>query len=847
MSSDSNWCSKKDDANLSGTTADSARTQEHKSEQSEEDHTPTTLPMNRGPNHRNISNKLKGTLALNNCLSYRKSNKSKDYRRGRMDNMELDRKTEMFSDFLTMTQQPENWGRSSDSITDAKNKNLEKFNNQNILVGLAKKTISFVRSTIDMIVGNSDGDTIIDDVTGRPRNIGDPGPSIAIAETNTHNNHNKYELLHSPHADLTTSEDVCLGDTFPEISTIESSREIEQTESILGVNWSTSNRRDVAIGIDLGTCYASAAACQGNHVDVIQNNDGKRKIPCCVSFTNIGRLIGVAAEDQAENYIKSTIFNVKRLIGRVFYPHSLQDYQNKWAPLNITMSYNRPAFEVEYKGEMKQFLPEEISSMILVEMKEIAEAYLKSDVKDVVITVPANFTDSQRIATRDAGRIAGLNVLEIINDTTAAAITYHSLQVWTEHFTEKNVLIVDLGGGTFDVSVIKVTIDSIEVKSVVGNTQFGGGDFDANLVRIFVKCNESNLRGILDDQKSLAKLRKAFEKAKKILYNLEEAHINIPSFIDGCDYTLKVTRAMFEELNANLLKFCTETVEACVSNAMIEPDDIDDIVLVGGSSRIPHLQRHLQKYFKKEHFKRINPDEAVVQGAAIRAAFLCTKENWEPREFSLIPPKIHNIRPYFNVFSYNFYQRVNVQISRIPLITNNPHEMIIATTMDNQYFIPIYVYGGDCPDFYAQFFILGIPPRPAAMEISITFIINNDGILNLTAQEKNGKHSNLLVKKEYFDCLNDELIEEKKKEANMLRAEAEDKYKEKRDAAIESFELCIYNMKRKVKNTPLYCAVEDQGKNAYKWIESNPHATEEQIMNKMEEFRCNCNYLPNRH
>merc|ERR1712209_398598 len=378
----------------------------------------------------------------------------------------------------------------------------------------------------------------------------------------------------------------------------------------------------VAVGIDLGTTYSCVGVFQHGKVEIIANDQGNRTTPSYVAFTDTERLIGDAAKNQVAMNPTNTIFDAKRLIGRNFNDSSVQSDMKHW-PFKVDNVSGKPRLQVEYKSEEKKFTPEEISAMVLTKMKETAESYLGQEVKDAVVTVPAYFNDSQRQATKDAGVIAGLNIIRIINEPTAAAIAY-GLDKKKSGDKEANVLIFDLGGGTFDVSILAIEGGIFEVKSTAGDTHLGGEDFDNRLVDHFVmEFKRKHKKDLSGNKRALRRLRTACERAKRTLSASAQANIEIDSLFEGIDFYTSITRARFEELCSDLFKNTLEPVEKALRDAKLDKASIDDIVLVGGSTRIPKVQKLLQDFFNgKELNKSINPDEAVAYGAAVQAAIL---------------------------------------------------------------------------------------------------------------------------------------------------------------------------------------------------------------------------------
>ncbi|XP_057754834.1 heat shock cognate 70 kDa protein-like isoform X2 [Arachis stenosperma] len=384
-----------------------------------------------------------------------------------------------------------------------------------------------------------------------------------------------------------------------------------------------------AIGIDLGTTYSCVAAWeeQNGRAEIIVNDQGNRTTPSFVAFTDTQRLIGDAAKNQAAANPTNTIFDAKRLIGRKFKDPTIENDLKLWPFKVVSGADDKPMIMVTYKRKEKCLAAEEISSIILTKMKEIAEAYLESSVNNAVITVPAYFNDSQRKATKDAGIIAGLNVIRIINEPTAAALAY-GLQKRANCSKKRNIFVFDLGGGTFDVSVVTIEGDNLEVKATAGDTHLGGEDFDNRMVSHSVQeFQRKNKVDITGNPKSLRRLRNQCEKAKRTLSHTNETIIEIDALFQGIDFRLSMTRVKFEELNKDLFEKCMEIAQKCLDDAKMAKSDVHDVVLVGGSSRIPKVQSLLQNFFEgKDLCNSINPDEAVAYGAAVQAALLSSAE-----------------------------------------------------------------------------------------------------------------------------------------------------------------------------------------------------------------------------
>ncbi|KAK0959346.1 Heat shock protein ssb1 [Friedmanniomyces endolithicus] len=381
---------------------------------------------------------------------------------------------------------------------------------------------------------------------------------------------------------------------------------------------------DGAIGIDLGTTYSCVANYEGAGVEIIANEQGSFTTPSFVSFTSEERLIGEAAKNQAAMNPENTVFDAKRLIGRRFDDPTVKKDIESW-PFKVIDDDNSPKIQVEYLGETKTFSPQEISAMVLGKMKEVAETKLGKKVQKAVITVPAYFNDNQRQATKNAGAISGLNVLRIINEPTAAAIAYGLGAGKSDK--ERNVMIYDLGGGTFDVSLLHIQGGVFTVKATAGDTHLGGQDFDTNLLEHFKKeFQRKTKKDISGDARALRRLRTACERAKRTLSNGTQTTIEIDSLFDGEDLNANITRARFEEINAKAFNGTMQPVEQVLKDANFERSKVDEIVLVGGSTRIPRIQKLLSDFFNgKKLEKSINPDEAVAYGAAVQAGILSGK------------------------------------------------------------------------------------------------------------------------------------------------------------------------------------------------------------------------------
>lgn len=505
----------------------------------------------------------------------------------------------------------------------------------------------------------------------------------------------------------------------------------------------------VAIGIDLGTTYSAVGVWKDNRVEIIANSQGNRTTPSYVAFTDTERLIGDAAKNQVSMNPTNTVFDSKRLIGRTFSDPATQMDIKTFSYEVTENKENKPLIHVTHKNEAKVFNPEEISAMILQYMKQTAEEYLGHEVTDTVITVPAYFNDSQRQATKDAGLIAGLNVLRIINEPTAAAIAY-GLDL--ESGKDKNVLIFDCGGGTHDVSIVNIEDGVFEVKATAGDTHLGGEDFDTKMVEHSIKeFNRKNpkLKGIELNKRSVRRLRTACEKAKRNLSSSATATIEIDALYEGVDYMSSITRARFEEITSDLINRCLDPVEKVMTDAKMGKGDIDEIVLVGGTTRIPKLQKKLNDFFNgKELCKSINPDECVAYGAAVQAAILSGDSKKDEKLDSLL---LLDVTP----LSLGLETAGGIMTKLVPRNTTIPVKktQTFSTYADNQTAVTIKVYEGEREltkhnNKLGEFELNGIPNAPrGAPQIEVSFDMDANGILSVSAIEKGtGKATQITIK-----------------------------------------------------------------------------------------------------
>ncbi|XP_074270397.1 heat shock cognate 70 kDa protein 2-like [Silene latifolia] len=535
-----------------------------------------------------------------------------------------------------------------------------------------------------------------------------------------------------------------------------------------------------AIGIDLGTTYSCVGIWQPKQgrVEIITNDLGNRTTPSWVAFNQHERLIGEAAKNQVAVNASNTIFDAKRLIGKKFSDKSVQNDMKLW-PFKVIPTpdsdYGKnPLIEVTFKGEEKQFSPEEISSMILSKMKDMAESYLGSKVKHAVVTVPAYFNNAQRQATKDAATIAGLNVLRIINEPTAAAIAYglnHSVDG-----ASKNVLVFDLGGGTFDVSLVSIGNDAFEVKAVSGDTHLGGQDFDNRMVTHFAaEFQRKYNKDMSGNPRAISRLRAACEKAKRLLSSTVEAVIDIDCLFDGLDFSSTITRARFEKMNMDLFSDCITPVQTCLKDAKMEKSDVHDVVLVGGSTRIPKVQQLLQDFFEgKELCKSINPDEAIAYGAAFHAASLTGMSIGKSSVVVDVTP-----------LSLGTDVQHGIMCVVVPRNTTLPTNMVAGfqTMYDNQTAMGFPVYEGEsliCEEnnLLGDFDLFNIPPAPKGIQkTDVCFNIDLDGILTVSAQLLGSDNKEQITITNHSGRLPKKEIEKMKSDAKKYKDEDEERKK----------------------------------------------------------------------
>ncbi|CAN1160286.1 Luminal-binding protein [Linum perenne] len=629
--------------------------------------------------------------------------------------------------------------------------------------------------------------------------------------------------------------------------------EEEDVKPVISRGGATKETNDgVVIGIDLGTTFSCVAVAVNGNVEIIANDQGNRTTPSSIAFSsfNSERLIGEASKNQATLNPSRTVFDVKRLIGKKFDDPEIQK-DLKYLPYTVVNRDGKAYVELEVKtgGEVKAFSPEEISAMVLGKMKETAESYLGKPVSRAVVTVPAYFNDAQRQATKDAGTIAGLDVVRIINEPTAAALAYgfkKQNQLKRKRTSKSKILVYDLGGGTFDVSVLEVDGQEFQVLATGGDTHLGGGDFDQRLMEHFIDLIKRKYKGkdISSDSRALGKLRKECERAKRGLSNQTQVRVEIDSFLGGMDFSEPLSRAKFEELNMDLLEKTLDIVKATLKDGKVEKNEVEEIVLVGGSTRIVKVQEMLKEMFNgMEPNKGVNPDEAVAYGAAVLGANLSGQT--DSAEYGVTLIDVTPLSLGYRLFG----GLMNVVIPRNTIVPAKMSRSCL-TTVDQQTGMDIDVFQGDRPLTndcieLGSFVLNGITQAPrGVVKADVTFELDVDGILTVTARERTpSAKSKSLTIIDYKGYLTQAEIERMIREAKMMSEE--DQLAKARIEAMNTLEQYIYDAKMAMRKPEIRnmmsCdddrrVVEIAVEEASQWLDVNKDATKEDYEEKLKKL-----------